>query len=100
MALSGGLINWLGNSKSIKDGHFKIFELFGELFTSGFVGVGIFMLTDSVGQPMGVSAACAGIGGHMATRFLFLVERIIESRLLKASVDVEKDDVKTNLLDK
>ena len=49
---------------------------------------------------MGVSAACAGIGGHMATRFLFLVERIIESRLLKASVDVEKDDVKTNLLDK
>lgn len=88
MALSGGLINWLGNNR-VKEGHFRIFELFGELFTSGFVGVGIFMLTDSMGQPLGVSAACAGIGGHMATRFLFLVERIIETRLLKASEDKE-----------
>jgi hypothetical protein len=85
MALSGGLINWLGQSKTVKEGHFKIFELFGELFTSGFVGVGLFMLTDSMGQPMGVSAACAGIGGHMATRFLFLVEHIIEKRLIDAS---------------
>jgi LydA holin phage, holin superfamily III len=92
MALGGGLVNWLGNQR-VKEGHFRIFELFGELFTSGFVGVGIFMLSDSLGQPLGVSAAFAGIGGHMATRFLFLAERVIESRLISASVDNDKKEV-------
>jgi hypothetical protein len=82
MALSGGMINWLGQSKKIKAGQFSIFELFGELFTSGFVGVGLFMFVDSLHQPLGLSAACAGIGGHMATRFLFLIERRIEAKLL------------------
>lgn len=82
MALSGGLINWLGQSKKIQSGHFSVFELFGELFTSGFVGVGLFMFIDSLGQPLGLCAAAAGIGGHMATRFLFLVEHRIEDKLL------------------
>lgn len=82
MALSGGLINWLGQSRSVQAGKFNIFELFGELFTSGFVGVGLFMFIDSFNQPLGFCAAAAGIGGHMATRFLFLVERRIEKKLL------------------
>jgi hypothetical protein len=86
MALSGGLINWFGQSKKFIAGQFSIFELFGELFTSGFVGVGLFMFIDSLNQPMGLSAASAGIGGHMATRFLFLVERRIEKKLLDDEV--------------
>jgi hypothetical protein len=89
MALSGGLINWFGQSKNFIDKRkFNIFELFGELFTSGFVGVGLFMVLDSMGQPMGISAASAGIGGHMATRFLFLIENIIETKL---SAQVKND---------
>ena len=83
MSLSGGLINWISHKAGQHP--FKIFELLGELFTSGFVGIGIFMLVDSLGQPIGFSAASAGIGGHMATRFLFLVERAIEARLMKES---------------
>jgi hypothetical protein len=92
MALSGGLINWLGESKNIKTGKFSIFELFGELFTSGFVGVGLFMFVDSFHQPMGLSAASAGIGGHMATRFLFLIERRIEAKLMAPGLDTKKLD--------
>jgi hypothetical protein len=83
MSLSGGLINWISHHSTHTP--FKIFELMGELFTSGFVGIGIFMLLDSLHQPLGVCAASAGIGGHMATRFLFLAEKIIESRLTKAA---------------
>jgi hypothetical protein len=83
MSLSGGLINWISHKAG--QSPFKIFELMGELFTSGFVGIGIFMLLDSIGQPLGICAASAGVGGHMATRFLFLVERVIESRLMKAT---------------
>jgi hypothetical protein len=82
MALSGGLINWLGQTKNVQNGRFSVFELFGELFTSGFVGVGLFMFIDSMNQPMGFSAAAAGIGGHMATRFLFLIEHRIEDKLI------------------
>jgi hypothetical protein len=44
------------------------------------------MFIDSLNQPMGLSAASAGIGGHMATRFLFLVERRIEKKLLDDEV--------------
>jgi hypothetical protein len=86
MALSGGLINWFGQSKKFIAGQFSIFELFGELFTSGFVGVGLFMFLDSINQPMGLCAAAAGVGGHMATRFLFLVERRIEKKLLEDEI--------------
>jgi len=83
MSLSGGLINWISHHSGKTP--FKIFELLGELFTSGFVGVGLFMLLDSLHQPLGICAASAGVGGHMATRFLFLVERIIDNRLIKAA---------------
>ena len=81
MSLSGGLINWISHKAG--QSPFKIFELMGELFTSGFVGIGLFMFLDSLHQPLGICAASAGIGGHMATRLLFLIERIVEARLMK-----------------
>lgn len=81
MATVGGLVNWRAR---IKKGHaraFNIIELIGEVFTSGFVGVSVFMLLEAMGQPAGICAAAAGIGGHMATRLLFAVERVIEHKL-------------------
>lgn len=81
MAMVGGLVNWYSRIKAGKTRAFNIVELVGEVFTSGFVGVGSFMLLDALSQPMGVCAAAAGIGGHMATRLLFMVERVIESRM-------------------
>lgn len=81
MAFGGGIVNWYAR---IKRGHtraFNIIELIGEIFTSGFVGIGVFMLLAAWDQPMGLCAASAGIGGHMATRLLFAVERSIESKL-------------------
>lgn len=81
MALSGGVVNWYAK---VRRGHtraFNIIELIGEVFTSGFVGLGVFMLLAAMGQPAGVCAAAAGVGGHMATRLLFAVEQVIASRL-------------------
>ena len=81
MAFGGGIVNWYAR---IKQGHtraFNIVELLGEIFTSGFVGIGTFMLLAGLGQPVGVCAAAAGVGGHMATRLLFAVERAMEQRL-------------------
>ncbi len=81
MAMFGGAINWLTR---LRRGHTKIFnvvELAGEVLTSGFVGMLVFMALDSMGQPVGLCAAAAGVGGHMATRLLYSIERLIESRI-------------------
>lgn len=60
-----------------------ILEFIGGLFTSGFVGLGTFMLLDSLHQQPGFCAACAGVGGHMATRLLTAVERRVLSDVSK-----------------
>ena len=81
MALGGGLVNWYAR---IKRGHSRAFnfvELIGEIFTSGFVGLGVFMFLSSWDQPAGACAAAAGVSGHMATRLLFAIERAIERQL-------------------
>lgn len=81
MAFGGGIVNFYAR---VKRGHtraFNIIELIGEIFTSGFVGLGMFMALDAWGQPIGLCAAAAGVGGHMATRLLFAVERAIEHRI-------------------
>lgn len=81
MAVAGGVVNWYSR---VKRGHARVFnliELVGEICTSGLVGVGAFMILSSYDQPLGVCAAAAGIGGHMGTRLLFLVEQVFERRL-------------------
>ena len=81
MAIGGGLINWYAR---IKRGHaraFNFIELVGEIFTSGLVGLGVFMFLSSWDQPAGACAAAAGVAGHMATRLLFAIERAIERQL-------------------
>lgn len=81
MAFGGGAVNWYAK---VKRGHtraFNIVELIGEIFTSGFVGLTVFMGLAAMDQPMGVCAAAAGVGGHMATRLLFAIERTLEAKL-------------------
>lgn len=81
MAFGGGIVNFYAR---VKRGHtraFNIIELIGEILTSGFVGLGLFMVLDAWDQPIGLCAAAAGVGGHMSTRLLFAVERAIEARI-------------------
>ena len=81
MSIAGGFINWYSR---IKKGNIKVFnlvELLGEIFTSGFVGIGVFMALEAMNQPLGICAALAGIGGHMATRLLFTIERVVEAKI-------------------
>ena len=80
MSCAGGMVNWYAR---VKQGHtraFNIIELIGEVFTSGFVGLCVFMTAQSMDQPIGLCAALTGVGGHMATRLLFAVEKWIEGR--------------------
>jgi hypothetical protein len=81
MAMAGGIVNWYGRVKAGHTRAFNVIELVGEMFTSGLVGVATYMLLEAVGQPVGVCAAAAGIGGHMGTRLLFVAERSLEARI-------------------
>lgn len=81
MAMGGGFVNWYAKVKHSHTRAFNLMELVGEIFTSGFVGTGVFMTLDGFGQPMSLCAAGAGVGGHMAARLLFMIERIVEQKL-------------------
>lgn len=79
MSVAGGLVNWYARVKSGHTRAFNVLELLGEIFTSGFVGVGVFMALQAIDQPLGICAASAGIGGHMSTRLLLLIEKWFEA---------------------
>jgi len=85
MAFGGGAVNWYAKVKRGQEHEhpraFNIIELIGEIFTSGFVGLGVFMLLAALDQPVGICAAASGVGGHMAARLLFAIERAVEARL-------------------
>lgn len=81
MSFAGGAINWYAKVRAGHARAFNFVELVGEMFTAGVVGLGAFMAAQGMGQSEGVSAAVAGIAGHMATRLLFAVERYAEKRI-------------------
>ena len=87
MAFAGGLVNWYAKLKRGHTRAFNVVELIGEMFTAGFVGLVAFMALDAIDQPLGVCAAAAGVGGHMATRLLFALERVLEARMKKLVAD-------------
>lgn len=81
MAVGGGMVNFYSRVKRGQARAFNFIELMGEIFTSGFVGIAMFMTLHAWDQPIGLCAAAAGVGGHMATRLLFSIERAIEARI-------------------
>lgn len=90
MSCAGGIVNFYAR---VKQGHsraFNVIELIGEIFTSAFVGLGVFMVAQNMDQSIGLCAALAGIGGHMATRLLFAVEKVIEARFKALIIKKEK----------
>lgn len=89
MPLGGGFINWYARVKTGHTRAFNLLELIGEVFTSGFVGLWVFMLLASYDHPAGLCAAASGVSGHMATRLLFLIERTAEQKFGKMMDDAQ-----------
>lgn len=81
MAFGGSIVSFYQRYKQRHRKSFTALELLGEIATSAFVGVGAFMLLDSLGQSAGLCAAGAGIGGHMGTRLLFFTETFIIKKI-------------------
>ncbi len=58
-----------------------LFRLLVDMMTSGFCGVLTFWLATEFELSGVLTAVLAGISGHMGSRSLFLVERILQKRL-------------------
>lgn len=76
----GGIAGYL---RKVKQGNqrFSFTELIGELFISGFVGVLTFLLCQSAQLNMLLTAAIVGISGHMGSRAILTIEKMLESKL-------------------
>ena len=81
MASAGGVVNWIFRVRKGTARPFSFVELIGEMFTSGFVGLGVAMVMASLHYDFLLCAAAAGMSGHMATRLLYRIEQIIMSRI-------------------
>ena len=88
IAMWGGAAGYI---RKIKEGHTKVFsfaEFVGELVTAGFFGVITFWLCEAAEFNPLVTAALVGISGHMGSRFLFVINLLLNKKFnLKVSVE-------------
>jgi len=88
LSMWGGTVNYI---YKLNKYHlpFSLFRFIGEILTAAFVGVITFLLCNSSGLGLEVTAALVGISGHMGTRALFLLEKKYERYL---GAEVNDDD--------
>jgi len=84
ISIWGGTVSYL--HKLSKYGiPFSLFKFIAEIVTAGFVGLITYLLCQSSGLSMTITAALVGISGHMGTRALFILEKKYESFFGKES---------------
>lgn len=100
-ALLIGLSLWGGFAsfyRKLKDGHVRVFnitELIGELVISGFTGIVVANLCDSIPAcPTPLKYALVGIAAHMGSRALFKLESVVNRKfdLPVAPAPTKEDD--------
>lgn len=85
LSVGGGLVSYMHKLQLGVRRPFSIIEFIGELVTSGFTGVITYFLCQSSGISPLLTAVFVGISGHMGSRALFIIERMIENKLKKFS---------------
>lgn len=84
LSVWGGAVSYL--HKLSKYGvPFSLFKFIAEIVTAAFVGLITYLLCQSSGLSMTITAALVGISGHMGTRALFILEKKYESFFGKGS---------------
>jgi hypothetical protein len=79
MAMAGGWASFSAKLKAGKVRPFNVVELAGEMVISGAVGLGCYMAAIALDSSLALAAVFSGVGGHMGTRLLFVVEKKLEA---------------------
>ncbi len=77
----GGIASYMRKVRGNVIARFSIAELIGELTISAFVGVITFYLCDYAEFAPALTAALVGISGHMGSRAIFSIERVVQQRM-------------------
>jgi hypothetical protein len=77
LAIWGGIAGFMSKLKAGRVRAFNITEFVGEISISGLVGVCTFFLCEWAKMDQLFTAAAVGITGHMGSRGIMLLERII-----------------------
>lgn len=81
----GGVVSFIKRVRSGEAKPHNFMEFIGEIVTSGFAGVMTFYLCEAAGISPLLTAVFVGICGHMGTRAVFILEKIVESKLKKVA---------------
>ena len=85
-AMWGGFCHYIGGVRSGKR-QLSLFELAGDLAYSAFAGIMIAAVCMNFDVGKWMTFAAAGMGGHMGSRTIFLLERALKKRIGKLEDD-------------
>lgn len=77
----GGIASYVRKVRGSIIARFSIVELIGELAISAFVGVITFYLCNYAELDPALTAALVGVSGHMGSRAIFNIERVVQQRI-------------------
>ena len=81
LAIWGGTANYITRRKKDKSMPFSLIELLGEWVISAFAGILTALICAEMGMSYYMTAAVAGVAGHMGGRAIFMLELAIQKRL-------------------
>lgn len=79
----GGVVSFVKKVRTGESKPHNFMEFIGEIVTSGFAGMMTFYLCEAAGISQLLTAVFVGICGHMGTRAVFLLEKIVEPWIKK-----------------
>ena len=88
----GGVVAFIQKRRAGVARPFNFIELIGEVTTAGFCGVLTFWLCQAWHVNEWITAAAVGVSGHMGSRGIFLLERILTRRYLPAELLTQPAD--------
>lgn len=86
LAMLGGVVSWYTKVRKGELAAWNVSSLVGEMTTSAFAGLMAFYFCEYMNYPPLLTAAVAGIAGHMGTRGIAWAEGLLQRRVLARQV--------------
>lgn len=77
----GGVVSFMRKLKEGNARAFNIIEFIGEIATSAFAGIITFFMCQWAGFSDLLTASMVAVSGHMGSRAIFLLEKMLEKKL-------------------
>jgi hypothetical protein len=88
LAMWGGVANYAARVKGGTAHAWSIFELAGEMVISGFVGTLAYVACKEFAVTEWITAATVGMAGHLGSRSVFILERILRAKFARVVPDL------------